>query len=211
MTGVEQQPGERAPAPGPILLVQDLVNTVDIESANDRLRSPADLTAWAGGHGLTGLTFDDTGLADVLVLREALRDACQAHTGTDMPPASSAELDRLLGRGPLVVTVDTTGAASLRPAAGLSGADALTARLAAAVAAAAADGTWARLKACAAHSCRWVYYDRSPAGRSRWCTMAVCGSRAKMRAYRRKTAPGAGTPGPAAEAPPADNGCTSAG
>ncbi|MEU6854644.1 CGNR zinc finger domain-containing protein, partial [Actinacidiphila alni] len=28
---------------------------------------------------------------------------------------------------------------------------------------------------------------RSPSGRSRWCTMAICGSRAKMRAYRSRT------------------------
>ncbi|MFC7546452.1 CGNR zinc finger domain-containing protein [Plantactinospora sp. GCM10030261] len=42
----------------------------------------------------------------------------------------------------------------------------------------------ARLKSCAAHPCRWAYYDHSPAGRSRWCTMSICGSRAKMRAFR---------------------------
>ncbi|WP_251499189.1 CGNR zinc finger domain-containing protein, partial [Actinacidiphila cocklensis] len=71
----------------------------------------------------------------------------------------------------------------------------LTAAVAAAIVRATADGTWPRLKACAADTCRWVYYDRSPAGRSRWCTMAICGSRAKMRTYRksgRAAAPEAG-------------------
>ncbi|HCA85446.1 MAG TPA: hypothetical protein DEQ61_08115, partial [Streptomyces sp.] len=68
------------------------------------------------------------------------------------------------------------------------GAAAFTARVAAAIAAATADGSWLRLKACEADNCRWAYYDRSPAGRSRWCTMQVCGSRAKMRAYRRRGA-----------------------
>ncbi|MFE7121750.1 CGNR zinc finger domain-containing protein, partial [Streptomyces sp. NPDC057654] len=38
--------------------------------------------------------------------------------------------------------------------------------------------------------CQWVFYDRSPAGRGRWCSMAVCGSRAKMRAYRANKAAG---------------------
>ncbi|NED72902.1 CGNR zinc finger domain-containing protein, partial [Streptomyces sp. SID9944] len=45
-------------------------------------------------------------------------------------------------------------------------------------------GTWTRLKACEAADCHWAYYDRSPAGRGRWCSMRVCGARAKMRRYR---------------------------
>ncbi|MDX6352926.1 MAG: hypothetical protein QOF84_7716 [Streptomyces sp.] len=183
------QPGERAPAPEPLRLAQDLANTVDLEDAeedaeSDQLRTLDDLVAFSGAHGIHGLTFDADDLADARELREALRDACQAHTGTDVPAASAAALDRLLARAPLVLAVDTHGAATLRPAPGLTGAAALTARIAAGIATAVADGTWARLKACEAHSCRWVYYDRSPAGRSRWCTMAICGSRAKMRAYR---------------------------
>ncbi|MDJ0341278.1 CGNR zinc finger domain-containing protein [Streptomyces sp. H10-C2] len=182
-----QQPGERAPAPGPLLLVQDLANTVDIESADDQLRTPADLDTWARDHGLHGPASGTTDLADVIALREALRDACQAHTGTDVPEATGTELRRLLGAAPLVLSIDPRGGASLRPAEGLTGAAALTAHLAAGITTAVADGTWPRLKACAAHNCRWVYYDRSPAGRSRWCTMAVCGSRAKMRAYRSRT------------------------
>ncbi|MEU4292611.1 CGNR zinc finger domain-containing protein [Kribbella sp. NPDC026596] len=61
---------------------------------------------------------------------------------------------------------------------------ALVARLAAVISASVVAGNWPRLKACAADTCRWVYYDRSPAGRSRWCTMSLCGSRNKMRKYR---------------------------
>jgi predicted RNA-binding Zn ribbon-like protein len=183
---VQQQSGsgERAPAPGPLALVQDLVNTVDLEAADDRLRGVSDLAAFASAHDLGPLDFGERDLADVRELREALRDACQAHAGTDLPEASAAALERLLGRAPLVLAVGADGGATLRPAAGLSGAAALTAHVAAVVAAAVADRTWPRLKACVAEDCRWAYYDRSPAGRGRWCTMAVCGSRAKMRAYR---------------------------
>lgn len=79
--------------------------------------------------------------------------------------------------------MDAAGVAALRPVAEPAG---LTARVAAAIAAAAADGTWARLKACEAEDCQWAYYDRSPAGRRRWCSMSVCGARAKMRTYRAK-------------------------
>ncbi|MFH8370886.1 CGNR zinc finger domain-containing protein [Streptomyces sp. NPDC018031] len=179
-----QQPGHRSPAPAPLDLVQDLVNTLDVESGRDALATAEGLAGflaarWPAGPGL--------GPADVPALqrlREALRAACLAHTGTDAPPDATATLDRLLAEAPLVLTVDAAGGTALRPAAGLTGVPALTARIAAAIATAAADGSWPRLKACAADRCRWVYYDRSPAGRSRWCSMAVCGSRAKMRAYR---------------------------
>ncbi|MCD0485745.1 CGNR zinc finger domain-containing protein [Streptacidiphilus sp. ASG 303] len=186
------EPGDRAPAPGPLRDLQALANTVDLESGEDALRTAAGLEAWAREHGLPGLRCGEADRAAVVALREALRAVCEAHAGTDLPDAAAAVLERLLARGPLVLAVDTAGGARLRPADGLAGADAVVAHLAAGVAAAVADGSWPRLKACAMDSCRWVYYDRSPAGRSRWCSMAVCGSRAKMRAYRRRGAAGAG-------------------
>jgi predicted RNA-binding Zn ribbon-like protein len=189
-----EQPGVRAPAPEPLLLVQDLVNTVDLESGTDELRTVAEAAVWARVHGLSGRDYDAGALAGVLTLREALRDVCAAHAGTDLPAASAAALDRLLAGAPLRLAVDTGGRAAVRPADGLGGAAEVTAAVAAAIVRATVDGSWPRLKACAADTCRWVYYDRSPAGRSRWCTMAICGSRAKMRTYRRNSR--AGAPGP---------------
>ncbi|MEU7041507.1 CGNR zinc finger domain-containing protein [Streptomyces varsoviensis] len=165
---------ERA-APGGLALVQDLVNTLDVETGQDALTA-------AGGLARFGLAERER--AGAQELREALRTVCLAHTGADLAPSGVADLDRLFAAGPLVLAVDGRGGAALRPASGLTGLAALTARIAAAVATAAADGTWPRLKACEAHDCQWVFYDRSPAGRGRWCSMAVCGSRAKMRAYR---------------------------
>jgi predicted RNA-binding Zn ribbon-like protein len=43
-----------------------------------------------------------------------------------------------------------------------------------------------RLKSCAGIACGWVFLDTSRNGRRRWCEMEVCGSRAKMRRYRRR-------------------------
>ena len=42
---------------------------------------------------------------------------------------------------------------------------------------------------CPGHGCGWVFLD--PPGRRRWCTMAICGNRAKARRYatRRRGAP----------------------
>ncbi|WP_069465018.1 CGNR zinc finger domain-containing protein, partial [Actinacidiphila rubida] len=123
-----------------------------------------------------------------LELREALREVCAAHAGADVPAAALRGVNALLAAAPLRLEADAAGGAAVRPAEGLAGLAALTAEVAAAVAAGVAAGTWPRLKACAAESCRWVYYDRSPAGRGRWCTMAICGSREKMRGYRRRRA-----------------------
>jgi len=183
-----EQPGVRDPAPAPLDLVQDLVNTVDLEGGAEEWRTPADLTAWVRARGIAAGPLDAEALAGALALREALRDVCSSHAGVDVPPEVLGVLNALLAAGPLRLVADEEGGAAVRPADGLTGLAALTAAVAAAVAGAVAAGTWQRLKACASEECRWAYYDRSPAGRSRWCTMAICGSRAKMRSYRRRRA-----------------------
>jgi CGNR zinc finger protein len=48
------------------------------------------------------------------------------------------------------------------------------------------DGSWARLKECASPECRSIFYDRSKNRSGRWCVMAECGNRAKVRAYRER-------------------------
>ena len=158
------QPGERTPAPEPLVLVQDLVNTVDLEQERDVLMRPADLSEFCAEHGLPDLRFDSDGLSDVLTLREAVRDVCQAHAGVDVSGESLAVLDRLLADAPLTLVMSADGGVTIRPATGLRDVQALVAQVAADIASASADGTWQRLKACAADTCRWVYYDRSPGG-----------------------------------------------
>ncbi|MEU1029548.1 CGNR zinc finger domain-containing protein [Streptomyces mirabilis] len=163
---------DRAPAPGGLALIQSLVNTLDIESGADSLDT-------TDGRAPFGLAEGEAEAAREL--RESLRAVCLAHAGH---PAHRAvtPLGELLARAPLHVTVDQhDGAARLVPA-GAS----LASRVAAALADALVEGTWLRLKACEAPTCHWAYYDRSPAGRGRWCSMSVCGARAKMRRYRAK-------------------------
>ncbi|MET9593748.1 CGNR zinc finger domain-containing protein [Streptomyces sp. NPDC006516] len=163
---------EKAAAPGGLALVESLVNTLDFETGADALGTEE-------GRAAFGLAEAD--VPGALLLREALRAVCLAHAGHRQEGSPVPALDGLLAAAPLRVTVDAAGAAALRPLAEPAG---LTDRVAAAIAQATADGSWARLKACEAEDCRWAYYDRSPAGRRRWCSMSVCGARAKMRAYR---------------------------
>ena len=46
------------------------------------------------------------------------------------------------------------------------------------------DGTWPRLKVCAADDCRWAFYDSSRNRGGNWCKMEICGNRMKNRSYR---------------------------
>jgi predicted RNA-binding Zn ribbon-like protein len=41
-----------------------------------------------------------------------------------------------------------------------------------------------RIKECPGEDCGWVFLDTSRNGTRRWCSMASCGARAKMRRYR---------------------------
>ncbi|MCH5673799.1 CGNR zinc finger domain-containing protein [Streptomyces gilvus] len=164
---------DRSAAPGGLALVEALVNTLDIESGADALDT-------ADGRAPFGLPPDEVPAAREL--RESLRATLLAHAGHP-PHAPVTPLDDMLASAPLRVRVDPAdGSAALAPA----DAGPLRSRIAVAVAQALVDGTWTRLKACESETCHWAYYDRSPAGRGRWCSMQVCGARAKMRRYRAK-------------------------
>jgi predicted RNA-binding Zn ribbon-like protein len=47
-----------------------------------------------------------------------------------------------------------------------------------------AEHDHARLRLCASKTCRWLFVDRSPSGRRRWCDMRLCGNREKVRRHR---------------------------
>jgi predicted RNA-binding Zn ribbon-like protein len=42
----------------------------------------------------------------------------------------------------------------------------------------------ARLRICGSDTCSARFFDRSPAARRRWCSMAGCGNVAKARRHR---------------------------
>jgi predicted RNA-binding Zn ribbon-like protein len=44
----------------------------------------------------------------------------------------------------------------------------------------------ARIRVCASETCSGRFYDRSPAGRRRWCSMRTCGNEAKARRHRER-------------------------
>ncbi|WP_339129741.1 CGNR zinc finger domain-containing protein [Streptomyces sp. f51] len=205
---------DRAPAPGGLALVQALVNTLDIESGADSLDTPEGLArlglaadeadgarelreslrAVCLAHAGHPAHRDVTPLGELLA-RAPLRVTLDGPGGTArLVPAVGHPSPAPAPAAPTPLADPACPADQAPPADPACPADQtspaapvpLAFRVAAAIAESLVEGTWPRLKACEAPTCHWAYFDRSPAGRGRWCSMSVCGARAKMRRYRAK-------------------------
>lgn len=174
-------------APGALEVVRLFVNTVDLEDGDDELSTPAALAAWLEAHGLLrGGSAEAADLHAARRLREAIRGLLLENNGMNVRKESATTLTRAAVRARLALRFDPVGGASLEP--GAAGVEGALGRLVAVVAAAMADGTWSRLKACQADRCGWAFYDHARNRSRRWCSMAVCGNRTKARSYRRRHA-----------------------
>lgn len=162
------------------------VNTLYVEDGTELFTGPAALARWlrtqrllVGAATATGAEFR---LA--LNLRTALRALALANNGV---PASADDLALAaasLARLPLLATPDGLVPRSTAPVI-----RALS-TVAASYATASASGEWHRLRRCPADECASIFWDSSARAARRWCTMRVCGNRAKSRSYaeRRRSA-----------------------
>ena len=175
-------------APGPLALVQALVNTQYGQGrrAHVELTSPEQLRAWLVAHRLLadGTPVTEGDFRRVLQLREALRSLLRANNETEMLASQVDVLNRLSSNAPLTVRFHHDGLPTLEP--DIAGVDGTLARLVGIVFTAMTDGTWARLKACRNDRCQKAFYETSKNRSGAWCSMAGCGSRLKARAYRHR-------------------------
>ncbi len=180
--------GKQQQAPGDLELVRAFVNTIEIEQRAERLSSPAALVSWLVENGLVPGSVQATrsDLVRAVELREALRALLLAHNGESLPAAAIDSLDHVAHRSRVALRFDERGGATLEPEAG--GVDGAFGRLLAIVHHAMTRGTWSRLKACREHTCEWAFYDHTKNRSGAWCSMSVCGNRAKARAYRERRA-----------------------
>jgi len=166
-------------------LVIDFVNTLDPDEDSDDFAMPEGLRGWLTERQLLDAHAAPLGEAErgqAVRLREALRALMLEHNGGEPDEGAAQELERVARRGELAVRFGAGGDAQLAPGArGFAGA---LAAVLVPVADAARDGTWLRVKACRAGDCLWAFYDRSRNRAGVWCSMAVCGNRAKVRSYR---------------------------
>lgn len=176
------QPGNRAVAPGRLALVQAFVNSVNVEFGPDEFATVGGLAAWLDRAGFPGLEPGEPARREAVALREALRGLLRENNGGPAEPEARQVVEHVARGCPLVVGFDADGRPGLRPA--LGDVRGVFAAVLAAVSDSVVDGSWVRLKACHEHRCEWAFYDRSRNRSSRWCSMEVCGTRAKMRVYR---------------------------
>jgi predicted RNA-binding Zn ribbon-like protein len=185
-------------APSELAKVQAFVNTLDIEQSTDELATPAELDRWLQRTGLTDGRGGSSGPAELthaVELREALRGVLRSHVthaAADADSGPAARIAAIAATMRIAIQPDAGGRIRLGP--GDCGPAAGLTRLLLIAAEAGTLGTWARLKVCSADDCQWAFYDRSPTRNGCWCSMQICGSRAKSRAYRQRTAAGGRPP-----------------
>jgi predicted RNA-binding Zn ribbon-like protein len=161
------------PAPVELQPLLAFVNTVDFEEGRDWL------DAWLRERRLEASA---AAVERATAVREALRTLLLEHNAIAADElGAAAALEQASRRARFELRVDSGGPRLTPTADGLDGA---LGTLLALAATAAADGSWARLKACRSATCRWAFYDAARNRSRAWCSMAVCGNRAKARAYR---------------------------
>src|ERR1700730_3167501 len=183
-------------APGRLALVQDFINTVDIETGVDQLATPEGLDQWLAHQDLSSgppapPECDGKGLETAIALREALRALCLASNGHDPDRDARRVLTAATANLHLHLTArfDDDGGISLEP--DETGIRQALAEILTIVFESLHEGTWGRLKACAADTCQFAFYDHSKNRSGHWCTMASCGNRAKVRSSGPRQAPAA--------------------
>jgi predicted RNA-binding Zn ribbon-like protein len=167
-------------------LCTHFANTVDWADGEempeyDALTEPDALARWGKRLGVPGGVPDAAELAAAVALRRALYATFAALDAGQAPPPDA--LERIAGD-------HAEAAAAARLSRGEDGGWRLDwphddprrvrfAVLADALEVLADPERLARVHRCPGRNCGWLFYDTS--GRRRWCSMATCGSREKMR------------------------------
>ncbi|MFF9429222.1 CGNR zinc finger domain-containing protein [Streptomyces sp. NPDC004288] len=161
----------------------DLLNTRWNEEGvrRDLLADVEGLAVWLAANGLEGrFTADDATLRHTL----AARDALGALVDRPGDPAATARVDAVLGHGRIRATLTAEGpgeeAEFADPARGPGW---TAARDYLDLLRTAPD----RIRACAHEACILHFFDTSRNGTRRWCSMAVCGNRAKASRHYART------------------------
>jgi predicted RNA-binding Zn ribbon-like protein len=179
-----EQPGGRLPAPDELRLVQEFVNTNDIEASRDALATPDALRAWLRSRGWLprGGRVSRADVHRVLAFREAVRSLAAANTRAPVDRAALRLLDD--GSGKVRIRFGPAGDARLEPE--QNGVPGFLSHVSSQIHNAMLDGSWSRMKVCRRDVCQWLFYDHSRNNSSTWCAMAVCGNRTKTRRYYQK-------------------------
>jgi predicted RNA-binding Zn ribbon-like protein len=183
-------------APEPLIAVQALAdssafeaNSAVFDDEEEKLGDVATTRDWLVSFGLASEAIEVTEAdrQELLELRRCIRALIEAGTAGAPDEDANSALATIAARYPVPVGVSRDGRVvlDLDPAESV---DALIGQMIGIVLRAQIDGTWERLKICAADTCRWAFYDASKNRGGHWCSMQLCGNREKNRSYRRRRA-----------------------
>ena len=190
--------------------LNSLAIPVDVEV--DWLSSGEDLLAWLEAAGLLDrAALDDVrasatpneldaAAAQARALREWLRGFVQRHRGKPLARSAEGELqplNDLLSRDRAFTQIvartradarDGDSALKLVARRHWQSADDLLLPIAEAIAELLSTADFAKVRKCEGPNCVLHFLDTTKGGRRRWCSMAVCGNRAKQAAHRDRAA-----------------------
>jgi predicted RNA-binding Zn ribbon-like protein len=159
---------------------------------------PADVAAALREDAVPGEL--DAVAAQARALRAWFRGFVEAHEGRalsadDLPQL--ARLNQVLGRDESFGQIVAQGGGLVtRTQRRWRSPDALLLPIAQAMAGLVCAEDFSRVKTCEGHGCTLMFIDRTRGKARRWCSMAICGNRAKQAAHRERGHVGAGV-GPA--------------
>jgi predicted RNA-binding Zn ribbon-like protein len=167
--------------PERLRIVQSFADSVDVETGEDDLDSPARFGRWLVAHGFDHPAPSEDERVLAFGIRDALREELMAHHGDGDAAIARAKLDAYARLVPLRAAFGD-GPAALMPAGG--GVSVMLGTVLAAIVIAEHEGTWERVKICREETCQVAFYDRSKNHSKTWCSMGVCGNRNNTRSYR---------------------------
>lgn len=185
----------------------DFANTLDrrpTPEPKELLRRYADLADWGKQAGLVSAAEHrvlcrlasrkpraaQSALRRARTLREVIFELCaSAASGGPLPPGPLAALTGVLRTATAhLVLAPAESLAAYRWSRSVS-LDRISWAVTRAAAALLTEPPRGHLRVCAAESCDWLFLDISRNQSRRWCDMAVCGNRAKVRRFREAQRP----------------------
>ena len=191
------------PLPPPILVGDDpgldLVNSRACPDGRclEWLTDPEALNSWMTAAGLRDPTEQrpmlsraeaTAALERVLRLRNWLGAFLMRHSGSPLRDVSTDELalvnEELARDDGYEQVVANTGGIGLRGPTYRRPQEAIVQPLARVVASLLCTADFSRIRKCESKDCTLWFLDKTKGGTRRWCSMAICGNRAKARAHR---------------------------
>jgi predicted RNA-binding Zn ribbon-like protein len=176
-------------------LCLDFVNTIDPRFGPARVDFIADYASlerwgvWSGAIAQAGAPVDRRNAEAVVRRAHALRDALYVllspRPATDDGPAALRVLNRELQRAGAHVAVRAAGVGFVPAWDAAASPDQVLWPVVRSAWELMLSPSLERVRECDGHDCGWLFLDTSKAGRRRWCSMEICGNRAKSRRYRR--------------------------